>query len=170
MTDAAETLVAASRSSDWAVRERASIDMGALLPDPRILHRLIELLQDPNLAVQPTAAEALITRRGRSGLIAVLRDLGDRRDDPTPITSRTYFKSCKDCATCQFSKNPEKPSPTAQTRPRETFSLNSNSSSVTTLDSFLSVRPARMSACHISTRDSRPQRRVCNGANSAVTT
>ncbi|MDJ0395032.1 hypothetical protein QMK17_17040 [Rhodococcus sp. G-MC3] len=80
--DAVNSLLSASWSTDWAAREKACVDMGALLPNSTLEHRLAELLRDPNLAVQPAAAEALVTQGGRRGLTAVLRDLGERLEDP----------------------------------------------------------------------------------------
>lgn len=75
-------IIAASRSSDFYERDRAAIDMAHHLPNPLIEQRLVEMLRDSDIAVQTDAAESLVTRGGTSGLTAVLRELGERLEDP----------------------------------------------------------------------------------------
>ncbi|WP_072804122.1 HEAT repeat domain-containing protein [Rhodococcoides yunnanense] len=83
MTDGTlESLLTETRSADWATREQACTAVGDLLPNATIELRLVEMLRDDNLAVQSAAAEVLVTRGGGHGLEAVLRDLGERAEDP----------------------------------------------------------------------------------------
>lgn len=77
-----DSLLSASPSADWAVRKQAAVALAELLPDHTIQKYLVEMLRDSNLAVQLAAVESLVTRGGRSGLKAVLRELGERLDDP----------------------------------------------------------------------------------------
>lgn len=80
--DVVRTLIASSYSAEFHSRDQSAINMAEHLPNPAIEHRLIEMLRDSDIAVQTDAAESLVTRGGRSGLVAVLRDLGERLEDP----------------------------------------------------------------------------------------
>ncbi|QNG17401.1 HEAT repeat domain-containing protein [Rhodococcus triatomae] len=80
--EAVDILIQASHSSEWSLRERACYAMSPHISDQAIANRLAEMLHDPDIAVQVAAAEVLARRGGRSGLIAVLTELGRRVDDP----------------------------------------------------------------------------------------
>lgn len=80
--DAVSAIIQASHSTNFHQRDQAAINMAAHLPNPLIEHRLVEMLRDSDIAVQTDAAESLVVRGGRSGLAAVLRELGERLEDP----------------------------------------------------------------------------------------
>jgi hypothetical protein len=80
--DVVLALIAASHSADFSTRDQAAMTMGEHLPNPAVESRLVEMLCDSDIAVQTDATESLVTRGGRSGLEAVLRDLGERLEDP----------------------------------------------------------------------------------------
>ena len=77
-----DNLIRTSRSPDWSVREQACLDMSGHLSNPNVVRRITELLDDPDIAVQVTAAHVLARRGGNPGLTAVLDTLGRRIDDP----------------------------------------------------------------------------------------
>lgn len=75
-------VLADSRSADWKVREGAATELGKLLPSEQVIERLAELLGDDDMAVELEATEVLARFGGRAGLVAILRVLGRRIDDP----------------------------------------------------------------------------------------
>lgn len=87
--DSVESLIAASHSEDRDTRDRAAFLMAEWLPDPVIEQRLIQMLHDVDIAVQVCATESLVTQGGRSGLLAVLSDFGERIDDPSSTETLT---------------------------------------------------------------------------------
>ena len=77
-----DNLIRTSRSPDWSVKEQAYLDMSGHLSNPNVVRRITALLDDPDIAVQVTAADVLARRGGTPGLSAVLDTLGQRIDDP----------------------------------------------------------------------------------------
>lgn len=80
--DVVRALIVASRSADFDARDKAVMRMANHLEDPVVHQRLVEMLDDPDIAVQVSAVESLATRGGRSGIEAILHNLGGRIDDP----------------------------------------------------------------------------------------
>jgi HEAT repeat protein len=75
-------VLADSHSADWKVREGAAAELGKLLPSEQVIERLAELLGDDDMAVELEATEVLVRFGGRTGLVAILGELGRRVDDP----------------------------------------------------------------------------------------
>jgi hypothetical protein len=85
--DATEVMLAdaldKSVDSHWDIRVDAAELLGRLIDEPTARNRLGEMLHDPgDVAVQTAAAEVLTRCGGRSGLLAVLEEIGRRADDP----------------------------------------------------------------------------------------
>lgn len=87
-----KALLTASQSSDWDTRDRAATQMASYLPDASVEHRLVQMLHDPDIAVQVSATESLVTKGGRSALLAVLSDFGERIDDPDTDSMATKLQ------------------------------------------------------------------------------
>ncbi|WP_072804133.1 colicin immunity domain-containing protein [Rhodococcoides yunnanense] len=95
--DSVESLFTASHSEDWDTRDRAAFLLAAWLPHPDIEQRLIEMLHDVNIAVQVSATESLVTQGERSAILAVLRDFGERIDDPDTYSMATKLHELQGC-------------------------------------------------------------------------
>ncbi|MCZ4080285.1 colicin immunity domain-containing protein [Rhodococcus sp. H36-A4] len=80
--DVVRALIVASRSAAFDARDEAAMRMANHLDDSGVRRRLVEMLDDPDIAVQVSAVESLATRGGRSGIEAILHNLGVRIDDP----------------------------------------------------------------------------------------
>lgn len=72
-----------STSEDTGVRIQAAKELAGHLNAPPARARLVEMLDDRNIAVQIEAAEILTRNGGTEGLLAVLNVLGRRADDPS---------------------------------------------------------------------------------------
>lgn len=95
--DAVESLLTASHLEDWDKRDRAAFLMAKWLPNPVIEQRLIEMLHDVDIAVQVSAIESLVTHGGRSGILAVMSDFGERIDDPDTSSIATRLRELQGC-------------------------------------------------------------------------
>ncbi|TLG04685.1 hypothetical protein FEK35_19845 [Nocardia cyriacigeorgica] len=56
--------------------------LGRLIPNEQAVQRLKELLNDEIVTVEVDAAETLARHGGTEGILAVLHELGRRKDDP----------------------------------------------------------------------------------------
>ncbi|WP_454200057.1 hypothetical protein [Nocardia sp. Marseille-Q1738] len=84
MTNSArlEEVLARSRSSDGMTRVNAIPELGEFIDDVRARNRLKEMLDDEVVTMEVDAAEVLTRKGGVDGILAVLEELGRRRDDP----------------------------------------------------------------------------------------
>ncbi|MGW5376808.1 HEAT repeat domain-containing protein [Nocardia sp. NPDC003999] len=77
------SILARSRSSDNAVRIEAIADLGRNIRSSSARERLQEMMVDDEIVtMRVDAAEQLVRTGGDDGLLAVLTELGRRRNDP----------------------------------------------------------------------------------------
>lgn len=77
-----EQALASSRSKDGLERVQSIAVLGRFIPNEQAVQRLAELLNDEIVTVEVDAAETLARYGGTDGILAVLHELGRRKDDP----------------------------------------------------------------------------------------
>ncbi|WP_280366306.1 HEAT repeat domain-containing protein [Nocardia wallacei] len=71
-----------SEDESWSLRVEATELLGRVIEKAKARGLLEQMLDDPDIAVQTAAAEVLTRQGGADGLLAVLKELGRRAQDP----------------------------------------------------------------------------------------